>query len=48
MVQQEFDEAKARLASLKADPGNDAKLKLYALYKQVIHTREKKTASYVN
>lgn len=31
-----FSEAKSKLASLKSDPGQDAKLKLYAFYKQVI------------
>jgi acyl-CoA-binding protein len=31
----EFDEAKAKLGSLKEDPGNEAKLKIYALFKQV-------------
>nr|XP_045614820.1 enoyl-CoA delta isomerase 2-like isoform X1 [Procambarus clarkii] len=30
----QFEEAKARLGSLKEDPGNDAKLKIYALFKQ--------------
>ncbi|KAH9490096.1 Enoyl-CoA delta isomerase 2, mitochondrial [Bulinus truncatus] len=30
----EFEKAKERLNSLKEDPGNDAKLKLYALFKQ--------------
>lgn len=35
MTSQEFEAAKTRLASLKADPGNEAKLKLYALFKQV-------------
>ena len=29
-----FEKAVASLKSLKQDPGNDAKLKLYALYKQ--------------
>lgn len=30
----EFDAAVARVSQLSADPGNDVKLKLYALYKQ--------------
>jgi len=30
----QFEEAKSRLSSLKEDPGNDVKLKLYALFKQ--------------
>ena len=30
----QFEEAKNRLSSLKEDPGNDVKLKLYALFKQ--------------
>jgi acyl-CoA-binding protein len=29
-----FEEAAAAVKKLKEDPGNDAKLKLYALYKQ--------------
>jgi acyl-CoA-binding protein len=36
MASKQFDDAKARLAQLKDDPGNEAKLKLYALFKQVI------------
>ena len=32
----EFEEAKTRLGTLKEDPGNDVKLKMYALFKQVI------------
>ena len=31
----EFEGAKVRLSSLKEDPGNEAKLKIYALFKQV-------------
>ena len=30
----EFDAAVARVSELSTDPGNDVKLKLYALYKQ--------------
>ncbi|HPE13821.1 MAG: acyl-CoA-binding protein [Actinobacteria bacterium] len=30
----EFDAAVARVSELSQDPGNDVKLKLYALYKQ--------------
>lgn len=30
----EFEDAKARLGTLQNDPGNDFKLKLYALFKQ--------------
>ena len=30
-----FEEAKTRLNSLQEDPGNEAKLKIYALFKQV-------------
>ncbi len=33
-MSKEFDAAVARVAGLEADPGNDVKLKLYALYKQ--------------
>ncbi|MPC91012.1 Enoyl-CoA delta isomerase 2, mitochondrial [Portunus trituberculatus] len=31
---QQFDDAKTRLGSLKEDPGNETKLKIYALFKQ--------------
>lgn len=31
---EQFEEAKSRLSSLKQDPGNEAKLKIYALFKQ--------------
>ena len=31
----EFASAKERLNSLKEDPGNEVKLKIYALFKQV-------------
>ncbi|CAF0818143.1 unnamed protein product [Brachionus calyciflorus] len=34
LVSKEFEDSKARLATLKEDPGNDVKLKLYALFKQ--------------
>lgn len=30
----EFDDAVARVSQLSQDPGNEVKLKLYALYKQ--------------
>ena len=30
----EFEDAKSRLSTLKEDPGNEAKLKIYALFKQ--------------
>jgi uncharacterized integral membrane protein len=32
----EFEKAKTRLNSLQEDPGNDVKLRIYALFKQVI------------
>ena len=32
---EDLEKAKARLTLLTEDPGNDVKLKLYALYKQV-------------
>jgi hypothetical protein len=35
LVSKEFEDAKVRLTSLSEDPGNEAKLKLYALFKQV-------------
>lgn len=31
---EQFEEAKSRLSSLKQDPGNEVKLKIYALFKQ--------------
>jgi len=34
LVSKEFEDAKSKLGSLKEDPGNEAKLKLYALFKQ--------------
>jgi peroxisomal 3,2-trans-enoyl-CoA isomerase len=33
-LSKEFENAKSNLELLKSDPGNDAKLKLYAFYKQ--------------
>ncbi len=33
-INQEFDEAQKRLQTLKTSPGNEAKLKLYGLFKQ--------------
>ncbi len=33
-LSKKFEEAAAAVKKLKEDPGNDAKLKLYALYKQ--------------
>ncbi len=35
MSSKEFQEAQSRLSILKEDPGNDVKLKLYGLFKQV-------------
>lgn len=32
---EQFEEAKSRLSTLKKDPGNEVKLKIYALFKQV-------------
>jgi len=32
---EQFERAKSRLSSLKEDPGNEAKLRIYALFKQV-------------
>lgn len=34
-VSKQFNDAKLRLGGLKNDPGNEAKLNLYALFKQV-------------
>lgn len=34
--QQDFEKARDQLKLLKTDPGNEVKLKLYALFKQVI------------
>ena len=33
--EEELEKAKERLSRLKEDPGNDIKLKLYGLFKQV-------------
>lgn len=33
-MSKDFEKAQQRLKSLKEDPGNDAKLKLYGLFKQ--------------
>lgn len=33
-ISQQFDEAQKRLQTLKTSPGNEAKLKLYGLFKQ--------------
>ena len=35
LVSKEFENAKTKLNTLKEDPGNDVKLKIYALFKQV-------------
>ena len=35
VLSSDLDKAKERLSVLTEDPGNDVKLKLYALYKQV-------------
>lgn len=32
---EQFEQAKSKLSTLKEDPGNEAKLKIYALFKQV-------------
>ena len=34
-LQNDFEKAKERLNTLKEDPGNETKLKIYALFKQV-------------
>lgn len=34
--QEDFDKAQNDLKTLKKDPGNEVKLKLYALFKQVV------------
>ena len=34
---EDFNNAKEKLSGLKKDPGNEAKLKIYALFKQVSH-----------
>ena len=36
LVSKEFEDAKANVAKLQEDHGNDVKLKMYALFKQVI------------
>ena len=40
----EFAQAKERLNALKEDPGNEVKLKIYALFKQVRPGQLRKTA----
>ncbi|XP_077411203.1 enoyl-CoA delta isomerase 2 isoform X2 [Vanacampus margaritifer] len=37
VTKEHFDEAKNKLSTLKKDPGNDVKLKIYALFKQATH-----------
>lgn len=32
---EQFEQAKSKLSTLKKDPGNEVKLKIYALFKQV-------------
>lgn len=34
-LQDDFENAKSRVGTLKEDPGNDVKLEMYALFKQV-------------
>ncbi len=34
-LQKDFENAKVRLGTLKEDPGNETKLQIYALFKQV-------------
>ena len=34
LASKDFEDAKSRLGTLQNDPGNDVKLKLYALFKQ--------------
>jgi acyl-CoA-binding protein len=36
LASKEFNDAKERLGTLSEDPGSDVKLKIYALFKQVI------------
>lgn len=36
----EFKEAQSKLTTLKKDPGNEVKLKLYGLFKQVIDSND--------
>ena len=38
IASEDLEKAKARLSVLTEDPGNDVKLKLYGLYKQVRRT----------
>ncbi|XP_077364479.1 enoyl-CoA delta isomerase 2-like isoform X1 [Festucalex cinctus] len=37
VTKEHFEEAKNKLSTLKNDPGNDVKLKIYALFKQATH-----------
>ena len=44
----EFSNAKERLNNLKEDPGNDVKLKIYALFKQVCLIYKDKFKKYIS
>uniref|UniRef100_A0A8C1P007 Enoyl-CoA delta isomerase 2 n=1 Tax=Cyprinus carpio TaxID=7962 RepID=A0A8C1P007_CYPCA len=45
---EEFNAAKEKLGALKKDPGNEVKLKVYALFKQLIRAVEKEKLHAVN
>ena len=44
LVSKEFEEAGANVSLLKEDHGNEVKLKLYSLYKQVFILTKNKTS----
>lgn len=44
----ELEQAKTRVTQLKEDPGNEAKLKLYGLYKQVPRSRPTHTPAHTH
>lgn len=46
--EEELERAKARVTQLKEDPGNEVKLKLYGLFKQVLHPHHTHTRTYTH
>ena len=46
-VSQEMENAKKRVSQLTDDPGNEVKLKMYALFKQVSQPLKYKQAYYI-
>ena len=46
--EEELERAKARVTQLKEDPGNEVKLKLYGLFKQVLHPHHTHTHAHTH